>query len=93
MHTADTDTAVLTPSSPLLPGETYTVVATTLVLAANNSAPMASQYACTFDTQRVLFERLKLHNCSTSCFRRREVCRNRFSQLTTLPARPLPFPR
>lgn len=56
MHTADTDTAVLTPSSALLPGETYTVVATTLVLAANNNAPMASQYSCTFTTQRVLFQ-------------------------------------
>ncbi|MBK7862118.1 MAG: Ig-like domain-containing protein [Archangiaceae bacterium] len=56
MHTADTDTAVLLPTSALLPGETYTVTATTLVLATNNSAPMSSPYACTFTTQRVVFQ-------------------------------------
>lgn len=55
-HTADTATATVTPSSALLPGETYTVVATTLVLATNNNAAMASQYSCTFTTQKVLFQ-------------------------------------
>lgn len=55
-HTADTDTATLTPSAPLQAGQTYSVVATTVVLASNTNAPMASQYSCTFTTQRVVFQ-------------------------------------
>src|SRR5439155_9953417 len=56
MHTADTDTATVTPSAALAAGATYTVIATTLVLGSNNNAPMASQYSCTFTTQRIVFQ-------------------------------------
>jgi hypothetical protein len=54
-QTVDTATATLTPTSPLQAGQTYTVVANTLVVASNNNAPMASAYSCTFTTQKVVF--------------------------------------
>jgi methionine-rich copper-binding protein CopC len=54
-QTVDTPVATLTPMSPLQAGQTYTVVANTLVTATNNGAPMASTYTCTFTTQKVVF--------------------------------------
>jgi hypothetical protein len=53
-HAAGGATATLTPDAPLQAGQTYSVVATSLVAASDNGVALASQYSCSFATQTVL---------------------------------------